>query len=355
MYVGIDYHKKYSVLSAMDEQGHRVREARIDGNTPDGFESFFASLGGPAKAVLEACWNWGYLYDLLEGMEGIEELVLAHPYKTRVIADAQIKTDRLDARALANLLRGNLIPSAHIPTRETRSRKDLLRQRLFWVRLRTRVRNRIHALLARQRSVSLPQVSDLFGAKGMTFLSELKLPEPDGTLLHQDLAVLRVLKEQVREVEERVQEELGDDPAYRRVKSMPGMGPILGAVVATEIDGVHRFPSPSRLCAYAGLVPTTYASGGKVSHGRLLPMCNKWLRWAFIEAAWVAIGCSPYFGGMYRHHRSRGKGANTAITIIARRMAEITWQILTKDRDYEERSFTTETFPDRSHARLVAQ
>src|SRR5438093_13256845 len=87
--------------------------------------NFFSGLGGPSKAVVEACWNWGRIHDELEELEGIEEVVLAHPYKTRLIADAQIKTDRLDAYALSTLLRGNLVARAHVPRRETRVRENL--------------------------------------------------------------------------------------------------------------------------------------------------------------------------------------------------------------------------------------
>lgn len=91
--------------------------------------------------------------------------------------------------------------------------------------------------------------------------------------------------------------------------------------------------------AYAGLAPTTYSSGEKTYHGKLLPQCNGWLRWAFVEAAWVAIGCDAYFGTLYRRAREQsGHGANTAIIIVARRMAEIAWQLLSKNRRYEPRS-----------------
>ena len=114
-YVGIDIHKKYSVLCAQDERGRKLGEARIDGNSVDGFVQFFQALGGPSKAVLEACWNWGVTHDLLEEIEQVEEVVLAHPLKTRLIADAQIKTDRLDAQALGTLLRGSRqIGRAHV-------------------------------------------------------------------------------------------------------------------------------------------------------------------------------------------------------------------------------------------------
>ena len=163
-YVGIDVHKKYSVLCALDERGRKLREARVEGNTGCGFAQFFRSLEGPSKAVVEACWNWGLIHDQLEELDQVEEVVLAHPAKTRLIADAQIKTDRLDAHALGTLLRGNLVARAHVPRRQTRARKNLLRQRLYWARLRTMLRNRIHALLDRQRGLELPQCSDIFRA-----------------------------------------------------------------------------------------------------------------------------------------------------------------------------------------------
>ena len=184
-YVGIDIHKRYSVLAAQDAEGRKLGEARIEGNSAREYARFFQSLEGQSKAVMEACWNWGLTHDLLEEIEEVEEVVLAHPLKTRLIADAQIKTDRLDAFALGTLLRGNLVARAHIPRRETRARKNLLRQRLYWARLRTMLRNRIHALLDRQHGLELPQCSDIFGIRGLGFLRRLELAEPDHTLLRE--------------------------------------------------------------------------------------------------------------------------------------------------------------------------
>src|SRR5881392_1979850 len=336
-YVGVDIHKKYSVLCALDESGRKLREGRVEGNSARGFAQFFAGLEGPSKAVVEACWNWGLIHDELEELEPVEEVVLAHSYKTRLIADAQIKTDRLDAHALGTLLRGNLVARAHVPERETRARKNLLRQRLYWARLRTMLRNRIHALLDRQRELELPQCSDIFGARGLGFLRRLELPEPDGTLLGEALALHGLIAQQMKAQEKRIAAEFQLEPSYKWLLSLPGVGPTLGAVMAAEIDRIDRFPNAEKLCAYAGVVPTTHASGGKTSHGRLLPFCNKWLRWALVEARWVAIGCSPYFGSLYRQHRARGKKANTAITIVARRMCRILWQLLSEKRDFEKR------------------
>lgn len=336
-YVGIDIHKRYSVVCALDERGRKLKEARIEPNSSSGFVQFFKELKGPSKAVLEACWNWGLIHDMVEEIEEVEEVALAHPFKTRLIADAQIKTDRLDAFGLGTLLRGDLIARAHIPCKATRARKNLLRQRLYWARLRTMLRNRIHALLDRQRVLELPQCSDIFGVKGLGFLRALKLPEPDGTLLAEQLALHDLIATQMRAQEKRIAAEFRADLAQKHLLSVPGIGQTLSAVIASEIDGIERFPNADKLCGYAGVVPTTQASGGKVHHGALLPFCNKWLRWALVEASWVAVGCSPYFGGLYKSQRARGKKANIAITIVARRMCRIVWQLLSENREFEKR------------------
>jgi transposase len=347
-YVGIDIHKRYSVLVAVDERGRELLRSRVKGNSASGFAQFFRALSGSSKVVVEACWNWGRIHDLLKEIESIEEVVLAHPLKTRLIADAQIKTDTLDAHALATLLRGDLIARAYVPSKGTRQRKEVLRQRLYWARLRTRIRNRIHALVDRQRELEMPQCSDLFGRKGMAALNKLCLSEPDSTLLREELQLLMLIQNQIRAQEARIVEFNSSDEATAHLQSIPGMGKILAAVAAAEIDAIERFSSAAKLCAYAGLVPRTYASGGKVYQGPLLKSRNKWLQWAFIEAAWVAVGCSSYFGGLYRQHRARGKHANVAITTVARRMCQIGWTLLKERRDFHE------TFPGRFACRLTA-
>lgn len=334
LYTGIDYHKRYSVVSTQDATGTRIREARIDENDPAAFAAYFGTLPEPSRVVVEACWNWGWLYDELGEIDGIEDIVLAHPFKTRLIADAQIKTDRLDARALATLLRGNLVATVHAPEPATRARKHVIRQRIFLVRVRTMIRSRVHTLIARQRNLARPVFSDQFGRKGLHWLRSLVLPAPDDALLRQDLQNLEHLGMLIKELEEQIASDNAHDEATRRLQTLPGVGPILAAVMAAEIDGIARFPRADKLCCYAGLVPTTYSSGGKTSHGRMLPHSNRWLKWAFVEAAWVAVGCSAYFGGIYKRHRARGKKANTAITIIARRMCTIAWQLLHHARDF---------------------
>jgi len=166
-YVGIDYHKRYSVVTAIDEKGQVIRTQRLD-NQPDPFQAFFSSLDGPSEAVLEATRTWGVLYDLLEEIDGVEFVMMAHSLKVRAIAEAKIKTDKIDSHTLAQLLRVDLIPAAYIPGKEIRSFKDMIRQRVFLVRMRTRLKNRIHVLLDR-RHIPPPPVTDIFGKSGTAY------------------------------------------------------------------------------------------------------------------------------------------------------------------------------------------
>lgn len=335
-YVGIDYHKRYSVVCIVDDVGNIVAEERIEHAFP---ERFGGLLGQhvPCQVAFEATMNWGWLHELLEQIPGLTRIVMANPLHVRLIAAAQVKTDKVDARKLAQLLRANLLPASHMPDRATRLRKEVLRQRTFWVRERTKVRNRIHRLLGRQHGLAMPQVSDLFGKKGRAALNKLVVQDPDDLLLRQQLTMLDILALSIRELEEKIALNGEGDQAVTLLSTVPGLGPILGNVIATEIDGIARFGASDQLCAYAGLIPTTSSSGDKTYHGRLVSGCNKWLRWALVEAAWVAVGCDAYFGGLYRHHRARGKKANTAIMITARRMCQIIFCVLHEKRPYQAR------------------
>lgn len=332
-FIGLDYHKRYSVFCVVDGEGAVVERGRIDHSQPGAFTALVKRWPG-CRIVFEASMNWHWLYEILERSMESERITLANPCKTRIIAEAQIKTDRVDAFTLAQLLRGNLISSVHIGSRENRQRKEVLRQRAFFVRQRTMLRNRIHRLLGGQHEVKLPQCSDLFGKRGLSFLEALELPAPAGLLLRQQLDMLRNLQVRIREDEKTLEGMLEHTPALERVRSLPGMGLILAAVVVSEIDDIGRFPTAQKLCGYAGLCPSTSSSGGKTFNGKLMTHCNKWLRWGFVEAAWVAVGCSAYFGDFYKAKRALGKRANTAILATARRMARITWQLLTQQRTY---------------------
>jgi len=352
-YAGIDYHKRYSVVHVLDESGETVGKGRINHDRPANFRDFFDSIGGSFSVVFEASMNWHWLHDILEEIDSIESIVMAHPYKTRIIAEAQVKSDKIDARLLAQLLRGDLICKAYACGREARHRKELVRQRAFWVRIRTSLRNRVHRLLGGEHDLQLPEVSDLFGRKGIGVLNKLELHEPARMQLKQNLRMLSELNQHIKTVEKSLDDEIGSDENVIRLKSIPGIGPIIAAVIVSEIDHIERFNSSNKFCSYAGLIPSSSSSGGKTHNGKLVARCNRWLRWAFVEAAWVAVGCDGYFGSLYRQHKARGKKPNTAIMIVARRMCQITYRLLTEKREYSAAPLNDKTFPGGSEVRMA--
>lgn len=348
-YAGIDYHKRYSIVNIIDEKKRIVvKDARVSPNTVEGFRRVFSLVEGPLRVTFECGLNWGYLYDVLKDTGKVNEIIPANPLHVKIIAAAEIKTDKIDSRKLACLLHSDLIPAVYVPDSKTRARKEVIRQRAYLVKMRTRIRNRVHRIIERQRNIEMPQVSDMFGKRGKSVLKKAKLPQPDLHLLNQDIRILEGLDKLISE-NNKLMKEFGEtDYAMQLLQTIPGIGPVISSVISTEIDKIERFSEPSRLCAYAGVVPSTYSSGGRTRHGRMLIKCNHWLKWALIEASWVSIGCDSYFGGLYRRQCSRGKKSNTAITIVARRMCIIIWKMLTQRRAYRHEIYNCTKLPTAS-------
>jgi transposase len=331
LYVGIDAHSKTSWITVMDEKGKILKREQISTSR----KNVRRSLGRyrqPVKAVVEASRSWGPIYDWLD--EVSDDVLLAHPAKVRAIAEARIKTDKIDSETLAHLLRADLIPQAYAPSKDVRAKKRVLRQRMFFVRVRTMLKNRIKALLS-QHSVETPQVSDLYGKKGLKWLNALELPEPDGKLLKEDLGLLLVLNERIATTENLIAELSADDDAVDWLLSLPGIGKFLSVLIRYEVDNIKRFSSAKKFTGYTGLVPSTYASGERMVHGRLTKRGNKWLRWAFIEAVTPAIRKSSMLRRYYDKIKSR-RGCKDARVATARKLAELVWTVWTEQRMFTE-------------------
>ncbi len=268
--------------------------------TPFAIGLFLNSLGEGLryKAVLETGRNWGVTYDILENIPSVEEVLLANPFKVKAIAYAFLKTDTVDATTLAHLLRVNYIPKVYVPPKEVRVIKYLIRHRTFLVAIKTRIKNRIHIILERNHILT-PQVTDLFGQEGRRFMENVILPETERYLLSKHLRFLEYLEREIKESSDLIKEELRENEGIRLLKTIPGIGDVFASLIALEIYDINRFSDYRKLWSYSGLVPSTYASGKRVYHGRLIKYCNKWLRWAFVEAAHTSIRSSLYFAQYY--------------------------------------------------------
>jgi transposase len=329
-YLGLDYHKKYSFATIITEQGEIKEKERLL-NRKESFKEYLHEYEG-VVAVVEACWNWPVAVELLEGL--VDEVKLAHPLKVKAIAEARIKTDSIDSETLAYLLRADLIPEAYLRDKSNLQRQKILRMRSFYIKLRTQVKNRVHALIDGQGEEireTAKGYSDLFGKGGLRWLGELRLKDPDEKMLRGLLEVYELLCKQVRAADRIVKEIVDSDEDCELLKSIPGIGEFLAVLIKTEIGDIERFPSSSKLCSYAGIVPSTYASGGKVWHGRLTKQGNRWLRWAIVEAVIPAISSNGELRSYYERIRYK-KGPKAAKLATARRLLAIVYRVL-KEKD----------------------
>ena len=227
-YIGFDHHKKWTQAAAIDEQGKIIREMRVL-NDSSSLKGFLKGLPKPLKGVVEAGPIWGWIYDTLTEL-GVK-MIVANPSAVRAIAEAKIKTDKIDARMLASLLRVGLIPEVYVPTEEVRSQKMLWRERIWLVRMHVRLKNRIHRLLNHYH-LEVPEFSDLFGAAGRRFLEELKLPEPGNRILNAQLKLLQSYRLQIEEVQRWAVKATQGHPNRAYLESLPGFGKVFAPIVA---------------------------------------------------------------------------------------------------------------------------
>jgi transposase len=333
-FIGIDYHKKYSQITVMDQAGVILDRARIRSEKA-AVETYFKDIKGPSIGVMEASRSWGKMYDVLE--EELEEVILAHPQQVRAIAAARVKTDKISSEILAHLLRTDLIPKAHIPSKETRGIKYRLRQRMFLVKIQTMLKNRIHDLLDRNHIEvkEEEEFTDLFGKAGLTYLKRLKLPNGERALLRRELKFLQQTREHIEATNKEIKEIGARDQEVQWVKSVPGMGDFFSLLVVKEIDKIDRFADVRKLWSYAGITPSVFASGNRSYNGRITKQGNKYLRWAVVEGIIPAIRKSPRLKQYYEKIK-RKKGPNAAKVATARKLLELIYCVLKQKRNYYE-------------------
>lgn len=327
-YIGMDVHKKFCYVTIMDQEGNKICERRFP--TTDEELSAFAEDIGDAKVVVEASTTGLRVYEHLDEL-GVN-ICMAHPLKVKAIADAKVKTDRIDSEVLTHLLRANLIPEAYVPPREIRDLRDLVRHRAALTRVQTSIKNRIHSILTRE-GVQY-NFSDLFGKGGTKFLKTVKLKEQNRMAVNNFLTILDTLRSRIDEVSEQIDKEAGDNKgAEFLANEIKGLGRYTSLLVATEIGDVTRFSVYKKLSSYAGLIPSTSSSGGVTRHGKITKRGNKLLRWALIQAAWRVIRYDEKLRWYYQRIAKK-RGKNVAIVATARKLLKKIYFTLQRNQAY---------------------
>lgn len=330
VYIGCDQHKQFCQLAVLNESGTLVEEKKFYHSDRYALREYFASLPPDSQMAIEASGFESWLADFAQEL-GIR-VTLSHPLKTRAIAEAKIKTDKVDARTLAKLLQTDFLPPAYLAPPEIRRRRYFLRFRLCLNRYRSSLKNRVHSLL-HHLGIQAPAVTDLFGVCGRQFLDSLELDEGYREALHGYLALLDMTEDRINCLKKRLAAYVKESPEAQLLQTIPGIGVLLAQVVLAEIGTLSRFNSSGKLCSYAGLVPSLHQSGQTRYQGPCPQQGNKFLRWAMVEAAHIAVRKDPSLKAFYDRIK-RKKGSQKAIVASARKLLVIVYQMLLKKEPY---------------------
>lgn len=327
-YIGMDLHQKTSTFSVKEKEG-RVVEAKTVSTDKESIEKFLSPYQGSSLA-LEPVSQWYCYADFIESL-GLS-VKIANPNKVKAIAFARIKTDSIDAGVLADLLRANLLPESYHAPAHVRDWKDEVRLRMSLVRLRVQVKNKIHALLWK-RGIRSPYT--LFTQKGLHWLDAQSFPETTARALATYRETLALLDRQVIDAETRMITDNKHRDEVKLLITIPGISYLSALTIMAEIGGIARFPSAKKLMGYAGVVPSTYASGGKVRHGKIIKQGSSWLRYILVEAAHHQLHCTRMKGlGEYYNGIKDRKGSKAAAVATARKLCAVIWRVLTDKRPF---------------------
>jgi transposase len=337
-YVGIDWAYGRAAFCAMSEGGAIAAEGLIPANE-DGLGRLVLKLGSEASGCVEMMSGAVWVRDRLQAAGW--EMKVAHARKVRDVAPLACKTDKVDARVLAELCRRDLVPELWLPSLEDRALRERLRRRMHLVRTRTSARNRIFGLLTQ------------FGLR----FSYARLAKPDGAELLERRGVPAVWRASITELLELAEEmDRRIDPIDRELRplaqgderakllaTIPGVGPLLSLTLAAEIGEISRFAGPGKLVGYAGLAPRVSQSGKRSATGALSKAGSRTLRWAAVEAANNAWRPSNPWHAHYLRVSAR-HGKNPAKSAVARKLLIAAWHMLSRREPFRPAPASSSAF-----------
>jgi transposase len=316
-YVGIDFHRRRSVIVRLDVSGERLGVHRIV-NEPCELVAVMAHCGAAPQVVIEATYGWYWAVDLLQDLGATVHL--ANPNALNW-GDRRVKNDVNDATDLADMLRLNRLPEAWIAPPAIRELRELVRYRAKLVQLRTGLKAQVHAVMAKEGV--LPRHSDLFGSAGTRQLDAMELGAPFAHRVSSLRELIGVYDREVVRLERDIHQHLKGHRGYRAIQAINGVGKVSAAVLVAEIGDVSRFPTPQHLCCWCGLTPRHRESDLKTRRGRISKQGSRLVRATLIE------GISRYHGGthldaQYRRIAKR-RGKNKARVALARKVLTLVY------------------------------
>lgn len=330
-YCGIDFHKKFSAVCVMDEEGQVIEQRRVS-HQGGQFEAYFGSRD-PMECVIEPVEHWGWAVDSLQELG--HQVHLANTYKVRLIAESRTKTDKVDARVLADLLRAGYLPEGYVASLTTRDARTYYRYRIKLARQRAQLKNQVKRLL-RLENVSEPGYRDTFGKQGRVWLKQVELRPVHQRIKQEMMAVMEHYDELIRQMDREIWKRGRTDPAVQRLMTIPGIGQLTAQVILAEVGDMKRFPTDKKFVGYTGLGISERSSGGKIRHGGIAKQGNTHIRWLLVEAAHKAKCSDPNLKRYFDRIAYR-RGRNKATVALARKLAKICWYLIVKEESYDSK------------------
>jgi transposase len=332
-FVGLDVHKRVLQICIIDAEGKTLFTQRLEDFDRERLIEFARQQLKPQDRVaLEATTNTWAVARLLRPF--VAEVVASNPLTTKAIAQAKVKTDKIDAEVLAQLLRCDYLPSVWQPDEATSLLRELTSRRTALVGDRTAVRNRIHSLLA-VRLLATP-IDELFGATGRAWLQSLsaeQLGEQGRLILDADLRLHDAIEREIETLEEELARRGYHDARVKLLMTLPGVDVMVAETLVAALGDVSRFPTADHAASYVGLTPSTRQSADRCYHGPITKAGNSHARWSLVQAAHHAAKHPGPLGYFFKK-LSKKKNYNVAVVAAARKLVVIAWHMLTKNEPY---------------------
>lgn len=329
-FAGLDLHKKEVEAALLDEDGKLILRARFAA-TRVALQAFAAAHLSPDStiAAVEATTNTWPVAAILQPL--VHKVVVSNPLRTKAIASAKIKTDKVDALALAQLLRAGYLPEVWIPDEETRLMRQRSTERAMLTADRTRIKNRIHSVL-HQRLIEAP-AGDLFSPANLAWLRSLALDPFGRDALDRHLRQLDRVEQEISALTAQIAMHAHRTPAIKLLMTLPGVDFTVAETILAALGDISRFPTPDKAAAYLGLVPSTRQSGDHCYHGPITKQGARHARWLLVQAAQhTAVHPGP-IGAFFRRIATK-KNRNVAVVAVAHKLVVLAWHMLNNNEPY---------------------
>lgn len=328
-FVGLDVHKQVVQATIIDEKGITIHQSRFPCSGEDLLRFAKEHLSSDDHLALEATTNTWAVVAILKPF--VKNLVVSNPLRTKAIAQAKVKTDKVDAMVLAQLLRCDYLPPVWIPDKQTQELRHLTSRRASIVAERTAVKNRLHAVL-HQRLIASP-FDDLFSKKGLAWLRALALDELGAAARDSELRLLDAVEKEIAILDKTIATKAYADGRAKLLMTLPGVSVAVAQTLLSALGDISRFRDADHATSYLGLVPSTKQSANHCYHGPITKHGNSHARWMTIQAA-QHLSSHPGPLGVFFRRIAKKKNRNVAVVATARKLVAIAYLMLSRNEPY---------------------